>query len=96
MSAAAAILDSNASSEIKAKLRQAGGSLIVTIPKVIAKIMDVDANDDVVLSMRGRVLEITPAKKTLSDRLAKSPASPKDWYRDPEFMDFENVGRELL
>lgn len=79
-----------------ATLRQSGGSIILSIPKAIAKTMAVEAGSVVKLTVQGRKLSVTPARRTLADRLAQSPKSPANWYRDDAFLDDRPVGRELL
>jgi antitoxin ChpS len=79
-----------------ATLRQSGGSIILSIPKSIARTMAVDAGSVVELSVEGRRLSVTPAKRSLRDRLAQSPKSPAAWHRDEASLHDRSVGRELL
>jgi antitoxin ChpS len=80
----------------EATLRQSGGSIILSIPKSIAKSMAVEAGSVVELQLEGRSLSITPARRTLADRLAQSPKSPATWHRDAASLNDYPVGRELL
>src|SRR6185437_293845 len=80
----------------KATLRQSGGSIILSIPKSIAKSMAVDAGSVVELQLDGRSLSMTPARRGLADRLAQSPKSPASWQRDDAGLNDRPVGRELL
>ena len=59
-----------------ATLRRSGGSIILSIPKAIADTLAVDAGSVVELSVSGDSLSVTPARRSLADRLAKSPTSP--------------------
>lgn len=79
-----------------ATLRQSGGSIILSIPKTIARTLAVDAGSVVELSVQGRVLSVAPAKRSLADRLAVSPTSPARWQRDDDWLADDPVGRELL
>lgn len=78
-----------------ATLRQSGGSIILSIPKTIAQAMAVEAGSVVELVVEGRRLSVTPARRSLADRLAESPKSPAKWERDDALHDGP-VGRELL
>lgn len=78
-----------------ATLRQSGGSIILSIPKTIAKTMAVEAGSVVELVVEGRKLSVTPARRSLADRLAASPRSPAAWKRDDSLCD-SAVGRELV
>lgn len=80
----------------KATLRQSGGSIILSIPKTIAESMAVEAGSVVELQLDGRSLSMTPARRSLADRLAQSPKSPASWQRDEATLDDQPVGRELL
>lgn len=77
-------------------LRQSGGSIILSIPKSIAQALAVDAGSAVELAVEGRTLSITPARRSLADRLAASPKSPAAWRRDDASLHDGSVGRELL
>lgn len=79
-----------------ATLRRSGGSVILSIPKVIADSLSVDAGSVVELSMQGRTLSVTPARPSLSERLATSPKSPAAWQRDDEWLEDAAQGREAL
>ena len=79
-----------------ATLRQSGGSIILAVPKSIAKSLAVEAGSVVELTVRGRTLSVTPARRTLADRLASSPKSPAAWRRDVDSLQDGAVGRELL
>jgi antitoxin ChpS len=79
-----------------ATLRQSGGSIILSIPKSIAKTLAVNAGSVVELTVDGRTLSVTPAKRSLADRLAVSPKSPATWVRDDDSLQDDAVGRELL
>ncbi|MGH8112663.1 MAG: AbrB/MazE/SpoVT family DNA-binding domain-containing protein [Rhodanobacteraceae bacterium] len=79
-----------------ATLRQSGGSIILSIPKSIAQTMAVEAGSVVELAVEGRKLSVTPARRTLADRLAQSPRSPAAWHRDQDSLRNAPVGRELL
>lgn len=79
-----------------ATLRQSGGSIILSIPKAIAETMAVDAGSVVELMLQDRTLSVTPARRTLANRLAASPKSPAEWHRDQASLDDRPVGRELL
>lgn len=79
-----------------ATLRQSGGSVILSIPKAIARTMAVEAGSVVELTVKDRKLSVTPARRTLADRLAQSPKSPANWHRDAASLDDRPVGRELL
>ncbi|MCH6483588.1 hypothetical protein MMG85_08410 [Pseudoxanthomonas sp. LH2527] len=77
-------------------LRQSGGSIILSIPKAIASTLAVEAGSVVELMVEGRTLTVSPARRTLSDRLAASPATPAAWSRDETWLEDEPTGRELL
>ena len=79
-----------------ATLRQSGGSIILSIPKTIAKTMGIEAGSVVELVVDGRKLFVTPARRSLADRLAASPKSPATWRRDDKSLRDGTVGRELL
>ena len=79
-----------------ATLRQSGGSIILAIPKAIARSMDVEAGSVVDLSVRGRQLAVTPTRQGLAERLARSPKTPAAWQRDSAWLDDAPIGRELL
>lgn len=79
-----------------ATLRQSGGSIILSIPKSIARSMAVEAGSVVELALEGRTLSVTPARRSLADRLAHSPKSPAAWHRDQALLDDAPAGRELL
>lgn len=80
---------------LAATLRRTGGSITLSIPKAVAQALDVDAGSVVELEVQGRTLSVTPARRSLADRLADSPASPAQWSRDESLIDGP-VGRELL
>lgn len=80
---------------IAATLRRTGGSITLSIPKAVAQALAVDAGSVVELEVQGRTLSVTPARKSLADRLATSPKSPAQWRRDASLEDGP-VGRELL
>ncbi|MFP5373811.1 MAG: AbrB/MazE/SpoVT family DNA-binding domain-containing protein [Gammaproteobacteria bacterium] len=80
---------------LAATLRRTGGSITLSIPKAVAQALAVDAGSVVELEVRGRTLSVTPARKTLADRLAASPSSPARWTRDASLEELP-VGRELL
>lgn len=77
-------------------LRQSGGSIILSIPKSIAQTLSVEVGSVVELAVEGRCLSVTPARRSLADRLAASPASPEAWRRDDASLVDSAVGRELL
>lgn len=79
-----------------ATLRKTGGSITLSIPKSIAQALAVDAGSVVELVVEGRTLSVTPARRSLADRLAASPKSPATWYRDEPSLHDRPVGRELL
>lgn len=79
-----------------ATLRQSGGSIILSIPKSIAQTMAVEAGSVVELAVEGRRLSVTPARRSLADRLAHSPKTPTAWHRDETSLEDAPVGRELL
>lgn len=79
-----------------ATLRRSGGSIILAIPKAIADSLAVDAGSRVELSVDGRRLSVTPARRTLADRLAASPSSPDRWARDDEWLEDAAQGREAF
>lgn len=79
-----------------ATLRRTGGSITLSIPKSIAKALAVDVGSVVELVVEGRTLSVTPARRSLADRLAASPKSPARWHRDGDSLDDGAVGRELL
>lgn len=79
-----------------ATLRQSGGSIILSIPKSIARTMAIEAGSVVELVVEGRKLSVMPARRSLADRLAASPKSPATWQRDEESLRDGAVGRELL
>ena len=81
---------------IAATLRQSGGSIILSIPKSIAQTLAVEAGSAVELVVDGRTLSVTPARRSLADRLAVSPKSPAAWTRDEASLQDGPVGRELL
>lgn len=80
---------------LAATLRRTGGSITLSIPKAVAQALAVDAGSVVELEVSGRTLSVTPARRSLADRLAASPASPDEWPRD-ESLEDGPVGRELL
>ena len=79
-----------------APLRQSGGSIILSIPKAIARTMAVEAGSVVELTVKDRKLSVTPARRSLADRLAQSPKSPAKWQRDDASLRDRPAGRELL
>ncbi|GAA0721638.1 AbrB/MazE/SpoVT family DNA-binding domain-containing protein [Dokdonella soli] len=79
-----------------ATLRRSGGSVILSIPKTIVESLAVDAGSVVELSLRGRSLSVTPARRSLAERLAASPRSPTQWQRDDEWLEDAPQGREGL
>lgn len=79
-----------------ATLRRSGGSVILSIPKAIVDSLAVDAGSVVELTVNGRSLSVTPAKRTLADRLAASPKSPAQWQRDDDWLEDAPKGRESL
>lgn len=79
-----------------ATLRRSGGSVILAIPKVIVDSLAVDVGSVVELSVNGRSLSVTPARRTLADRLAASPKSPAAWQRDDAWLEDAPQGREAL
>lgn len=79
-----------------AVLRRSGGSIILSIPKTMIESLAVDAGSTVELSLQGRTLSVTPARRTLAERLAASPKSPARWHRDDEWLDDAPRGRESL
>ncbi len=79
-----------------ATLRQSGGSIILSIPKTIARALSVEAGSVVELVVEGRTLSVTPARRSLADRLASSPKSPAAWQRDDASLRDGAMGRELL
>jgi antitoxin ChpS len=79
-----------------ATLRRSGGSVILSIPKTIVESLAVDAGSVVELSLRGSSLSVTPARRTLAERLAASPKSPAEWQRDDEWLEDAPLGREAL
>lgn len=79
-----------------ATLRRSGGSVILSIPKTMVDSLAVDAGSVVELSLLGRTLSVTPARRTLAERLAASPSSPAEWNRDDEWLDDAPQGREAL
>ena len=79
-----------------ATLRRTGGSITLSIPKSIALAIAVDAGSVVELTVEGRTLSVTPARRSLEDRLAASPKSPAHWHRDEDALRDGAVGRELL
>lgn len=80
---------------LAATLRRTGGSITLSIPKAVAQALAVDAGSVVELEVQGRTLSVTPARKSLADRLAASPTSPARWARDSSLEELP-VGRELL
>lgn len=80
----------------QATLRRSGGSIILSIPKAIVDSLAVEAGSVVELTVHGRSLSVTPARRTLADRLAQSPKSPELWPRDDEWMEDAPQGREVL
>jgi antitoxin ChpS len=79
-----------------ATLRQSGGSIILSIPKTIAKSLAVEAGSVVQLTIEGGTLSVTPARRGLAERLAASPKTPNAWQRDNTFLRNGPAGRELL
>jgi antitoxin ChpS len=79
-----------------ATLRRSGGSVILSIPKTIVDSLAVDAGSVVELSLQGRILLVTPARRTLAERLAASPKSPARWHRGNEWLADVPQGREIL
>ena len=70
--------------------------MILSIPKTIVDSLAVDAGSVVELSLHGRSLSVTPARRTLAERLAASLKSPGDWQRDHEWLEDTRQGREAL
>ncbi len=79
-----------------ATLRQSGGSIILAIPKTIARTIVVEAGSVVELEVNGRKLSVMPARRGLAERLAASPKTPSAWCRDDEHLYDRPKGRELL
>jgi antitoxin ChpS len=79
-----------------ATLRQSGGSIILAIPKTLARTLAIEAGSVVELVVEGGKLSVTPARRSLADRLAASPKSPAAWRRDDASLNDRAVGRELL
>ena len=79
-----------------ATLRQSGGSIILAIPKAIARSMAVEAGSVVDLTVQGRKLAVTPARRGLAERLAESPKKPAAWSRDEAWLCDPPAGREAL
>jgi antitoxin ChpS len=79
-----------------AVLRQSGGSIILSIPKSIAKSIAVEAGSEVALSVEGGELRISPSRRSLAQRLAASPKSPAKWARDEAWLEDGPIGRESL
>jgi antitoxin ChpS len=79
-----------------ATLRRSGGSVILSIPKAIVESLALDAGSVVELSLNGRSMSVTPARRTLADRLAVSPSSPATWPRDDRWLEDAPQGRESL
>ena len=79
-----------------ATLRQSGGSIILSIPKTIAQTLAVEVGSVVELAVEGNRLSVSPARRSLADRLAASPTSPDAWRRDDVSLRDGVVGRELL
>lgn len=79
-----------------ATLRQSGGSIILPIPKAVAHTLAVEVGSVVELAVEGRTLLVTPARRSLADRLAASPVSPEAWCRDDASSGDGAVGRERL
>ncbi len=80
---------------LAATLRRTGGSITLSIPKAVAQALAVDAGSVVKLEVKGRTLSVTPARRSLADRLAASPSSPAKWVRDVSLEDGP-IGRELV
>jgi len=78
-----------------ATLRRTGGSITLSIPKAVTQSLSLDAGSVVELEVRGRTLSVTPARKSLADRLAASPKSPTQWPRDASLKETP-AGRESL
>ena len=79
-----------------ATLRQSGGSIILSIPKTIAKTLAVEAGSVVALAVENGKLSVTPARRGLAERLAASPKMPSAWGRDRDSLRDRPVGGELL
>lgn len=79
-----------------ATLRQSGGSIVLTIPRTIAQTLAVEVGSVVELAVEGHSLMVTPARRSLADRLQVSPASSDAWRRDDASLCEPAVGRELL
>jgi antitoxin ChpS len=79
-----------------ATLRRSGGSIILSIPKTIVESLAVDAGSIVELSLQGGTLSVTPARRSLNERLAVSPKSPAQWQRDDTWLEEAPQGREIL
>lgn len=89
-------VDADASSgEVRATVRRSGGSIILALPKTVTALMGVAADEDVVLSLKGRVLEVRATSMSLAQRLVVSPKNPESWYRD-DLLEDQLVGRELV
>ncbi|PZQ24769.1 MAG: antitoxin [Stenotrophomonas acidaminiphila] len=58
--------------------------------------MAVEAGSIVELMVEGRTLTVSPARRSLADRLAASPATPSAWNRDEAWLEDEPAGRESL
>lgn len=81
---------------ITATLRQSGGSIILSIPKSIAQMLEIEVGSVVELTVEGKTLSVTPARRGLAARLTRSPKSPDRWQRDEDSLHDEPAGRELL
>lgn len=79
-----------------ATLRRSGGSIVLAIPKSLAKTLAVEAGSVVELAVEGRTLSVTPARRGLAERLSSSPKSPATWRRDDAWLLDGPAGREEL
>jgi antitoxin component of MazEF toxin-antitoxin module len=77
-------------------LRRSRGSIILSIPKSIAQMLEIEVGSVVELTVEGKTLSVTPARRGLAARLSCSPKSPDRWQRDEDFLHDEPAGRELL
>ena len=84
---------------MQAVLRKVGGSIMLAVPQVILKQMNLTADANVDLSLKNGKLIIEPIKRpkyTLDELLAQSDYSGSLNDEERQWLDAPTVGKELL
>ena len=84
---------------MQAVLRKVGGSIMLTVPQVILKQMNLTADANVDLALKNGKLIIEPIKRpkyTLDELLAQSDYSGSLNDEERQWLDAPTVGKELL